>query len=137
MGVIELHHIFLLRNKTFMRILRTTDWILAETRFPKAALNLRTRIPQRSWVIFQVEIVPPSHDGDNHIPAHETIGRDTIIAIELESRLLLPPDVLQRFDAVSNHQTIRPIHPAEKCALQFLARELQTSFNGSLSPQAA
>ena len=125
MGIIELHHIFLVASRTYMRILRSDDWILAETRFPKAKLDPHNLRLQRSWIIFKVKEMPPSGEAEAYIPAHETIERETIIQLNLESNELIPHSVLERFKTASRNGTIRPPDPAEQCALRFLEREIQ------------
>lgn len=136
MGIIELHHIFLLRNHTFMRILRSNHWILAETRFPKATINPETNLPRRSWVIFQVKPTPVSGTAENYIPPHETVDWESLIELNLESDQLIPSPVLQQFYTASRQEPLRPLHPAEQCALLFLERELKTGPKKHLSQVA-
>jgi hypothetical protein len=136
MGIIELHHIFLLGNRTYMRILRTNDWILAETRFPKPAFDPHNRGFQRSWIIFEVKQMPASGEAEDYIPTHETIERETIIHLNVQSNELIPASVLRRFKAASHNAQTRPLHPAEKCALRFLQREIFSSRQSPLSQVA-
>jgi len=136
MGIIELHHIFLVGNRTYMRILRTNDWILAKTRFPKPKFDPHKCGFQRSWIIFEVKEMPASGEAEDYIPTHETIERETIIHLNLQSNELIPRSVLDRFKAASRNAQLRPLHPAERCALRFLERELFSSRQSPLSQVA-
>lgn len=129
MGIIELPHIFPLANpisrtaEIYMRILRTNDCVLAETRFPRPKINSHTRGFRRAWIIFSLITVDASGEGDDYVPAHETIDPKTIMQIQVETNEVIPPSVLERFKTASRHQHIRPLQPAEQYALRFLQKE--------------